>query len=620
MRTFRDRPISQKLAIIIIATVAGALVLAGTGIVFVDSILFRGYLRRDLSALSRIVADNSTAALSFNDPATAAETLASLRARVHVEGACIYRMDGTILATYSRLAADSRSGAYKCPPPGAAEGIRDARGGLIISQPVFVKGKRAGTLMLTYSLGEIGERTELYGSIVLGVLLASSLVAFVLSSRLRAAIATPISQLVRAAASVSETGDYAIRARRLSGDELGVLVDRFNEMLSGIQSRDNALRDALADREAALRDVEKERARFHFMAESMPQKIFTAKPNGDVDYLNRQWFEFTGLRFDQIKDWGWTQFIHPDDVQENVRSWRHSIETGEPFHFEHRFRRADGQYRWHLSRAQAMRDAQGHISMWIGSNTEIHEQKEKEAELRRANDDLQQFAYSASHDLQEPIRNVAVYSELIATRYHSVLDADGQLFLGFLKEGGLRLARLISELLDYTRAGVIEADVGPVDSEAVLQHALSSLAEAVRESAATVTFEPLPEVYIGESHLHQVFQNLVGNALKYRTENAPQIHISAVNRGATWCFAVQDNGIGIDPRYKEKIFGVFKRLHHDRKYGGTGIGLAICQRVVERYGGRIWVESEPGKGSTFYFTVPRHAQSIRSAAVQSSAG
>jgi light-regulated signal transduction histidine kinase (bacteriophytochrome) len=218
---------------------------------------------------------------------------------------------------------------------------------------------------------------------------------------------------------------------------------------------------------------------------------------------------------------------------------------------------------------------------------------------------------------------VAVFSELVATRYHDRLDADGQQYLGFLKEGGRRLARLISELLEYTRAGVIEAEVAAVDSESVLQQSLESLAEALRESGAAVTYDALPEVFIGQAHLHQVFQNLIANALKYRAGEPPRIHVSAANisaaRGASCCFSVQDNGIGIDPRYKEKIFGVFKRLHHDQKYGGTGIGLAICQRVVERYGGRIWVESEPGKGATFYFTVPGHAQSVRPATVQSAA-
>jgi light-regulated signal transduction histidine kinase (bacteriophytochrome) len=250
--------------------------------------------------------------------------------------------------------------------------------------------------------------------------------------------------------------------------------------------------------------------------------------------------------------------------------------------------------------------------------TDIHEQKETEEELRHANDDLQQFAYSASHDLQEPIRNVTVYSELIARRYEGVLDSDGQKFLGFLSEGGRRLSMLINDLLAYTRAGNAEIEITPQDSSAVLAHALSALAEAIREDEAIVTYDPLPEVPMGEAHLQQVLQNLISNSLKYRAEAPPTIHISAIDLGAAWRFSVKDNGIGIDPAYKEKIFGVFKRLHRD--HHGTGIGLAICQRVVERYGGRIWVESEVGKGATFYFTVPHYTEVRRGSAASGSVG
>lgn len=614
MRKLRDIPIGQKLMIIIMVTTTAALLLASLGIVLADSLLFRGYLRRDLSALTRIIADNSTAALAFDDPKSASETLAALHARPHVIGACIYRLDSTILANYSRQYN------FVCPPVETESAIRFTPDRLTAAAPVLLNGSRIGSLVLVYDLGEIYDRIVLYGSTVLCVLLASSLLALLLSSRLRAVIATPISQLVRATTSVAKTGDYSVRAQRFSNDELGTLVDRFNEMLAGIQSRDNELKKALLDRELALMEVERERERFHFMAESMPQKIFTAQPNGAIDYFNQQWALFTGLSLEQISTLGWTQFIHPDDREESLRTWQESISSGEPFFCEHRFRRADGAYRWHLSRAHAMRDTSAAISMWIASSTEIHEQKEKEDELRRANDDLQQFAYSASHDLQEPIRNVAVYSELVAKKYHNVLDADGQQFLGFLQEGGRRLATLINDLLAYTRAGMAQAVEAPVQAATVLEHTLASLAEAVRESGAVVTSDGLPEVFMGESHLQQVFQNLIGNALKYRSEDPPRIHVSASKRGASWLFSVSDNGIGIDPRYKEKIFGVFKRLHHDQKYGGTGIGLAICQRVVERYGGRIWVESEPGKGATFFFSVPQHPQRARASAAESSAG
>jgi hypothetical protein len=208
MRTFRNRPIKQKLVLIVMATTTAALLMAGMGIVLADSILFRGFLQRDLSALARIVADNNTAALSFNDPKTAAETLGALRARPHVAGACIYRLDATTLATYSR------KGPFTCPPAAGQDDIRFTSDGLVVSRDILLNGRRIGTLMLVYDLGEISERIRLYGSMVLGVLLASSLLAFLLSSRLRAVITTPVSQLVRATTSVAETGDYSIRAEK----------------------------------------------------------------------------------------------------------------------------------------------------------------------------------------------------------------------------------------------------------------------------------------------------------------------------------------------------------------------------------------------------------------------
>jgi PAS domain S-box-containing protein len=604
------------------ATTTAAMLLAAIGIIASDSLLFRQNLRRDLSALVQIIGDNSTAALAFNDPGSAAETLSALRARPHVVSACIYRPDGSMLASYRRPGAPLPA---SLPPGGespSAAGLNQLRfggGEVTVSHAILLSGRRIGTLMLLYDLGELTERIELYGATVVGVLLVSGLIAFLLSSKLRAIIATPISQLVRATTSVSETSDYSIRARKLSGDELGVLVDRFNEMLVSIQSRDNHLRTALREREAALRDAEKARERFRFMAESMPQKIFTATPSGDIDYFNQQWMEFAGLPFEEIRDWGWTQLVHPDDLEANVQSWRRSIETGEPFHYQHRFRNAEGVYRWHLSRVRAMRDEQGNISMWIGSNTDIHEQKGKEEDLRLANEGLQQFAYSASHDLQEPIRNIAIYSEIIARRYDGKLGTEGQQFLGFLTEGGRRLATLIGDLLAYTKAGEVESDIAAVDASAVLENVLYNLTEAIRESGAAVTYDPLPEVRMSNVHLQQVFQNLIGNALKYRSEEPPRIHISAARQDAAWLFSVRDNGLGIDPKYKEKIFGVFKRLHHDQKYSGTGIGLAICQRVVERYGGRIWVESAPAGGSTFLFTVPERARRVRTT-VDSSIG
>ena len=596
---FRDLPINRKLMVVVMAVTTASLLLSGFGIVSADRLLFRQSLERDVAALAEIVADNSTAALAFNDPRIASETLASLRARPHLVAACLFKANGSLFADYLRPASG-----IVCPETESTEARSFGEGSLKVRRPVKLQQQQIGSLLLLYDLEEISNRTKLYGSIVMGVFLIAGLMAVVLSASLRSVITAPILRLVAVATSVSETGDYAIRARRESNDELGVLVERFNEMLAGIQSRDLTLTRALREREEALSEAETARERFRFMAESMPQKIFTTTSSGDVDYLNKQWQEFSALSFDDMKRGGWTKIIHPDDYEAVAGLWEHSIKTGEPFHSELRFCRADGAYRWHLGRAHAMLDPEGNVAMWIGSYTDIHEQKEREGQLRRANADLEQFVYSASHDLQEPVRNVAVYSEIVAKRYRAQLDSNGQQFLTFLNEGGRRLAMLIRDLLAYTRAGNLEGGGATVDSAKVLQHTLSSLAEAIRESGAVVTYHELPEVFMGEAHLQQLFQNLITNAIKYRGEDTPRIHISAQRASGEWRFVVQDNGIGIDPRYKEKIFGVFKRLHHDDKRGGTGIGLAICQRVVEQYGGRIWVESEEGKGATFFFTVP----------------
>jgi light-regulated signal transduction histidine kinase (bacteriophytochrome) len=231
--------------------------------------------------------------------------------------------------------------------------------------------------------------------------------------------------------------------------------------------------------------------------------------------------------------------------------------------------------------------------------------REANESLRRANSDLQQFAFSASHDLQEPLRTVSIYSQLLGRRYAEHFDEAGLTFLGYLTSSAKRMASLVQDLLTYTRTGQ-EAELGGeiADAGEALQAALGGLSASINESAAEVTHVPLPRVPMRSVHLQQIFQNLVGNAIKYRGAEAPRIYVSCQQQESKWVFSVRDNGIGIDPAYKERIFGIFKRLHTADQYSGTGIGLAICKRIVERYGGSIWVESEAGEGATFFFAIP----------------
>lgn len=225
-------------------------------------------------------------------------------------------------------------------------------------------------------------------------------------------------------------------------------------------------------------------------------------------------------------------------------------------------------------------------------------------ELERSNAELERFAYVASHDLQEPLRVVASYVQLLARRYRGRLDSDADEFIAFAVDASRRMQILINNLLAYSRLTTRGGEFLPTDGEALLSGVLDNLRAALQETGAVVEHDPLPTIVADASQLAQVFQNLISNALKFHGEEPPHLRISASPQGSDWLFSVQDNGIGFDPRYAETIFILFKRLHGPREYAGTGVGLAICKRVIERHGGRIWVESEPGRGATFFFTLP----------------
>ena len=230
--------------------------------------------------------------------------------------------------------------------------------------------------------------------------------------------------------------------------------------------------------------------------------------------------------------------------------------------------------------------------------------KWKLEELRRSNEELEQFAYVSSHDLQEPLRMISSYLQLLQRRYQGKIDERADKYIYYAVDGAARMQVLINDLLEFSRVTTRANEPEPIDSEFVLNQVLSNLDLYIKQNKATVSHDPLPEVMADNTQLAQVFQNLIINGIKFHSEEAPKIHISAEKKANEWVFSVQDNGIGIDPQYSEKIFEVFKRLHKKEEYPGTGIGLAICKKIVERHGGRIWVESELGKGSTFYFTLP----------------
>ena len=305
--------------------------------------------------------------------------------------------------------------------------------------------------------------------------------------------------------------------------------------------------------------------------------------------------------------------VHPDDRAAVDAAYSGSLREGrDTYEIEHRVvRKSTGEVRIVHEKCEHIRDGSGRIVRSVGMVHDITEQKQAEEdlytlteELKRSNSDLQQFAYIASHDLQSPLRNVEGFVKLLARRYKGNLDDKADEYIHYISTGMKDMQILIMDILEYSKVGSDSGTFKSVDSSLCVAKALSNLKDAIAEKHAEITFdEQLPTVSGDSAQLTSLFQNLIGNAIKFCTDK-PKIDLSAGKEGREYIFSVRDNGIGIDPGDSDKIFAVFHRLHSKSEYPGTGIGLAICKKIVERHGGRIWVESEPGKGSTFSFTLP----------------
>jgi PAS domain S-box-containing protein len=362
--------------------------------------------------------------------------------------------------------------------------------------------------------------------------------------------------------------------------------------------------------EAALRDSE---ARFRSTFELAASGIAHVSLDGRFLRVNRPLCGILRFREDELIGRSVKEISHPDD-RDVTDAQRAQVRAGEreSVRFEKRYIRKDGSTVWVSLGVALVRGAGGAPQYEIAMFDDITERKQAEAalheaheELKRSNSDLEQFAYVASHDLQEPLRMVSSYTQLLGRRYGEKFDADAKEFMAYIVDGAARMQQLIQDLLAYSRVGTKDKDFKPVELAKPLRRAIANLKAAIDESGAAVTHDPLPTLVADEVQLAQLFQNLVGNALKFRSASAPRIHVGVSERGGFFEFEVRDNGIGIEPQYFERIFMVFQRLHNKSEYPGTGIGLAICKKVVERHGGQMRVESKPGEGSAFIFTLPK---------------
>ena len=359
-------------------------------------------------------------------------------------------------------------------------------------------------------------------------------------------------------------------------------------------------------------------AKYRGLLEAAPDAMVVVNPAGEIVLLNVQaekQFGYTrdqlvGQRVKTIIPQGFAERLIADGNRSAAEALAQQIGTG----IELIARRKDGSEFPIEIMLSPLESAEGILVTAAIRN--ITERKKSEehlvktvGELKRSNDELQQFAYVSSHDLQEPLRMVASYTQLLAGRYKGRLDSDADEFIAFAVDGCNRMQGLIKDLLAYSRAGTNGKALREVSGEKALEEALANLRAIIEQSGAVVTHDSLPVLRTDNTQLTQVFQNLVGNAIKYHGAEVPHVHISATkNDGREWIFSVRDNGLGIDPQYFGRIFILFQRLHGRDEFEGTGIGLAICKKILERLGGRIWVESRPERGSTFYFALPEIAE------------
>lgn len=367
----------------------------------------------------------------------------------------------------------------------------------------------------------------------------------------------------------------------------------------------------ITERKRAEEELRENETRFRSTFEQAAVGIAHVALDGRYVRANQKICDILGYSGEEFADLTFRDITHPDDLGEIVEQLRLLL-SGEvnTFYSEKRMVRKDGSFVWINLTASLHRDKLNAPNYFILVVEDISRRKATEqalqatlSELERSNSELQQFAYVASHDLQEPLRMVSSYVRLLERRYKEKLDADADEFITYAADGAKRMQRLINDLLQYSRVGTRNRPFEPTDCEAVLNQVLANLQVAIERNNARITRDPLPTVVADQTQLAQVFQNLIDNALKFRGEAPPLIHVSARRNGSHWIFSVHDNGVGIDPQYSDRIFVIFQRLHGREEYPGTGIGLAICKKIVERHDGRIWVESNGDHGSTFFFTV-----------------
>ncbi|HEX4986751.1 MAG TPA: ATP-binding protein [Burkholderiales bacterium] len=623
---FGFRSVRSKLFAGVLLTSLSALLVAGVALLIVDLRGNHANQADDLGTQAEIIGRASAAALQFDDSKLAADNLGLLKAKPKIEAGAIYNARGGLFASYVKPDA-----AGELPALPATDGLQVSGETMEVYRRVIENGEILGTVYLRAHY-DFYERLWRYLGIVLGVSVLALAVSVLMSFWLQATVTRPILDVTGVARRVVEDRDFTLRAKKTTGDEIGFLVDAFNDMLAEISRQTAALEasnrelaNQIAERSETERALRESERRNRTLVNASSSVVWTTDRNLAFAAAQPAWQAYTGQGDEDSRGTGWRRAFDAADRSVLAGDWKVAQENKATFECELKLWHASSSaYRIVSLRAAPILDAQNEIVEWIGTVTDIHDRRQAEAEIARLNADLElrvarrteeleatnreleSFSYSVSHDLRAPLRAIDGYSRMVEEDYGGRFDEEGRRMLKVVREEAVRMGRLIDDLLSFSKMSRKAMETTEnVNMTALAKDVAQTLMRDREESGVRLDIWPLPSVRGDVALLRQVWINLLSNALKYSsTKPRPEILVTGETTDGVAVFRVQDNGVGFDMKYANKLFGVFQRLHKAEDFEGTGVGLAIVHRVIARHGGTIRADARPGEGATFHFTLP----------------
>lgn len=606
---FRDMPIKSKLSTVILA-ISGAVLLLTCSAYFVyDYVTFRHNTIQQLRTLGKIIAANSTAALAFDSKEDADEILSAVRVEPHIVAAALYDNEGNVFSSYP-----TEFPINEFPQLKDSVDFSFRESYLVGFEPVIQGNKRLGTLYLKADMGAINERLLLYSLIAIGVILVSFIMAYALSQKLQRLISGPIMTLAYAAKAVSQRHDYSVRAAKTSEDELGILTDAFNQMLSRIQDQTIELSES----ETRVRAV----------IDSAMSAVIVIDEKGLITEWNVRAEKMFGWTKEEAIGKELSDTIIPENYRtahrEGLKRYR-STGEGRVINqtIELTAMRSDGS-EFPVELSISPMKSEGRLT-FCGFITDITERKKAEEEIRSfnlkleqkvqerteelqiANKELESFSYSVSHDLRAPLRSIHGYMNIFAEEYINTLDDEGKRLIDIILRNSHKMGQLIDDLLAFSQLGRKELLKSKVSMNDMIHNIWEDQRRTEDGRDIKLVLNNLPDAFADHTTIRQVWINLISNAMKYtRGKEKTVIEIGAEDKADHTLYFIRDNGAGFDMKYYNKLFGVFQRLHSYNEFEGTGVGLAIVHRVISKHGGRIWAEATVNGGATFYFTLGKH--------------